>query len=265
VPTAETHEVGLVAVELKAVLEEPRGGPFVGCCGLAGCGAVRFAASGDAAVIDIELERGEGGGVGSVQKRKEGCSVKSREDGGKRGALRGTKGKIGRVMGVVVEGERGGAGGEEGRDPVDEARWEAIEAEEMDKAGGAEVVEEALDIEEYCSGYAVGGNAGVDKVMQVTRAIDSATEVPAAKLERREDIEAVEVWHDTLGDDLFKEFADAFQEANGSVCFRGWIVQLIRLRDHDNLGASPRVYTEQETCGKEGSESRRWRGKSPLQ
>jgi hypothetical protein len=68
-------------------------------------------------------------------------------------------------MGVVVEGERGRARRKEGSDPIHEAGWKAIEAEEMDEAGGAKVVEEALNIEEYCSGDAVRSNAGVDKVV----------------------------------------------------------------------------------------------------
>jgi hypothetical protein len=114
-----------------------------------------------------------------------------------------------------------------------------------------------LNIEEYCSGYAVRSNAGVDKVVQVSRSVDGAAEVLAAKLERGEDMEAVEVGHDTFGHNLFEELAGTLQEANGSVRFRGGVVWLIGLRDDDNPGTSPRVYTKRETGGKERSKTGR--------
>jgi hypothetical protein len=65
-------------------------------------------------------------------------------------------------MGVTIKGKRGGTRREKGGDPIDEARREAIEVEEMDEASGAEVVEEALNVKKDRGGDTVRGDAGVD-------------------------------------------------------------------------------------------------------
>jgi hypothetical protein len=135
----------------------------------------------------------------------------------------------------------------------------------VDEASRAEVVKEALDVEEDCGGNTVRGNARVDEVVQVARAINCTAKVPAAKLERGKDVKSVEVGHDSFGDDLFKELANTLQETDGSVHFWGGVVGFVRLWDNDDPGRSPRVDTERKTGGEERGETRGRREESPLQ
>jgi len=59
---------------------------------------------------------------------------------------------------------------------------------------------------------------------------------------------------EAVGNNFFKEFAKAFEEGDGLVCFGGSVVQFMGFGDDDHFGSGPGVVSEFKSMAEEGEE-----------
>jgi hypothetical protein len=99
----------------------------------------------DGTVIDIELCSAVHPALGQAQ---EGGGVESRKDGQEWGTLGGAAVDVMEGAREAIDADGCSSIGEERVDPIAEEGGKAIESKEVDKTGTADVVKEALNVEE---------------------------------------------------------------------------------------------------------------------